>query len=440
MIALAALLLLFFAGDAHAAIQGITGPTFNLEVKEGHLSVPDGGSIYSWGYSDGGAAMQYPGPTLIVDEGDTVTVRLTNHLQPTQDNVSIVFPGHAVTASGGLQGIMTREAPPDGTTTVTYSFTASEPGTYTYYSGTRSQIQIEMGLVGVLIVRPDLGAQYAYNDPISQFDREYLFLFSEMDPKIHQLVEQGRMDEVDTSTRYPVYWFMNGRAAMDTLLPDAVPWLPHQPYGALVLMKPGERMLKRVVGAGRDMHPHHPHGNHVRVIARDGRLLESDGTDLSTMIFTINSVPGQTVDAIFEWTGENLGWDIYGPINAACTDNNDDGLDDSSGEFCHDATCEDSSPADGFDDATSEYCADHGSPLPVELPALSDLAFGGFWSGSPFLGAEGSVPPGEGGLNPWAAFGYMWHSHAEKELCNYDIFPGGMLTMLFVVPPWAQID
>ena len=29
----------------------------------------------------------------------------------------------------------------------------------------------------------------------------------------------------------------------------------------------------------------------------------------------------------------------------------------------------------------------------------------------------------------------MWHSHNEKEITNYDIFPGGMMTMLVVEPP-----
>jgi hypothetical protein len=70
----------------------------------------------------------------------------------------------------------------------------------------------------------------------------------------------------------------------------------------------------------------------------------------------------------------------------------------------------------------------------VDLPSNLDLAFGGFWSGSPYLGSLGSLPPGEGGLNPWGGFTFMWHSHNEKELTNDDLFPGGILTMLFVVP------
>jgi hypothetical protein len=69
-----------------------------------------------------------------------------------------------------------------------------------------------------------------------------------------------------------------------------------------------------------------------------------------------------------------------------------------------------------------------------------DLAYGGFWSGSPFLGGMGSLPPGEGGLNPNAGFAYMWHSHTEKEMTNNDIFPGGMMTMMIVLPPGAPME
>jgi len=76
----------------------------------------------------------------------------------------------------------------------------------------------------------------------------------------------------------------------------------------------------------------------------------------------------------------------------------------------------------------------------VDLPSLSSLAFGGFYSGSPFLGGMGSLPPGEGGLNPAAGFSYMWHSHNERELVNNDVFPGGMMTMLIIEAPSVDIN
>ncbi len=110
------------------------------------------------------------------------------------------------------------------------------------------------------------------------------------------------------------------------------------------------------------------------------------------------------MDAIFEWTGAKLGWDIYGH-----------------------------SPEDAL--KPNEYAPDHGKPFPVTLPAQQDLTLGGLWSGSPFLGAEGPLPPGEGGLNPNAGYAFPWHTHSEKEIVNNDIFIGGMLTIAIVLPP-----
>jgi hypothetical protein len=75
----------------------------------------------------------------------------------------------------------------------------------------------------------------------------------------------------------------------------------------------------------------------------------------------------------------------------------------------------------------------------VILPALQELTFGGFYSGSPFLSASGSLPPGEGGLNINGGLFYMWHSHNELEIVNNDIFPGGMITMMIVEPPGVPI-
>jgi len=206
------------------------------------------------------------------------------------------------------------------------------------------------------------------------------------------------------------------------MLPAGIRSLPTQPYNSMPMIHPGEKILMRVASAGRDLHPFHHHGNHARVIAKDGRMLETapGAADLGYEEFTIPTVPGETVDAIFGWTGYKLGWDIYGT-----------GLG-------HEHDCMDGD-ADDFDDMTSEYCPDHGKPFPVQLPEKQDLTFGGFWTDSPFLGGAGSLPPGEGGLNPFGAYTYMWHSHTEKELTNYDIFPGGLMTMLMIVPHGVMI-
>ena len=149
--ALLTVLLLFCSTTAMAAIQGVEATTFNLRAKPGYISTADGSSVFFWGYANGNGIEQYPGPTMIVTEGQTITVNLTNNLK---EPTSIVFPGLEVAASGGVPGLLTREALPDRVTTVTYTITNLTPGTYTYYSGTHSDLQVEMGLVGALIVRP----------------------------------------------------------------------------------------------------------------------------------------------------------------------------------------------------------------------------------------------------------------------------------------------
>ncbi len=277
---LAAGLVLTLAGAAQAAIQGETGTAFTFTAKADYISTADGNSIYMWGYSSGTGRMQYPGPTLIVDQGATITVTLTNGLpDPAANPVSIVFPGQGgVTATGGAAGALTRESTGPGDA-VTYSFVARHPGTYWYHSGSRPELQVEMGLMGALIVRPTgfntTDHKWAYDHPDTAYDREYLFFLSEIDPDIHKAVETGAMATVDNTRYAPTLWFMNGRNLPDDLFGDFVPWLPTQPYGALVRMHPGERILKRVIGASRDLHPHHPHGNNITIFARDGRLLSS---------------------------------------------------------------------------------------------------------------------------------------------------------------------
>jgi hypothetical protein len=444
---------------AGAEVLGLRGPAFSLTARADRLSTPEGGSYLFWGFAAGGGRPQYPGPTLIVDQGDTVSVTVTNDL-PAADGqrVSLSFPGQAPVsaacgaAAGCVQGPIALEA--NTGQSVTYTFTASRPGTFLYNSASRPDLQVEMGLFGAIVVRPSgFGAMttpQAYATPASAYDQEYLFLLSEMDSQIHDLVESGGVAAVDRSGRlanyFSNYWFINGRNAPDTMAEAYVGRLPTQPYNSLPRTHPGDRVLMRGVGAGRQMHPFHHHGNHARVIAVDGFVKESGlpgapPLDLSHEVFTIQSLPGQTVDAIFRWTGKDLGWDIYGgsshpdhpPNSCPFTDLNGNGRPDP-GEPWGKAL-----DAEGLDPDTREYCADHEKPLPVTLPEQLSLAFGGFWSGSPFLGTLSQLPPGEGGLNPNAGYTYMWHSHTEKEITNFDIFPGGMMTMLIVEPMHVPI-
>ena len=452
----AVLLVLPFAqANAQHDIRGITGPDFNLYAFPFSMNLPDGSSIYMWGFGDmdGGAGAthaegngynlpQYPAPTLIVNEGDTVNITLTNYGVP--QPVSIVVTGHHVTAScegtNCTSGLVTSAAAGVGGDAVTYSFVASNPGTYVYHSldGTNPGLQAEMGLQGAIVVRPADGTRTAYGDnTLTGYDQEFLYLLTEIDPDIHIQMERGHVEHFTHSDRSAKIWFVNGRVFPDLFQGDYNTLFPHQPYQSLALAAPGDQVLVREVNAGHDSHPFHHHGENLRFLARDGRMLSSDGAaaDLGRSDNTLNSAPKQSVDMLWSWTGKDLNWDIYGPIGA-----------NSGGPF-PDHECIDND-GDGFGDAEAgstfdhEYCADHGKNLYdlVTLPGPSDLTLGGWWSGSPFLGDTGDLPPGEGGLNPFGGYFLVWHSHAEKELTTFDIFPGGSLSSVVVVPPGTPIQ
>jgi hypothetical protein len=293
---MAPLMAFLLLGAAHAATPGITGPTFNLTAQQAFLNQPDGSAVYSWGYGCNGAplgfapaaittatcpTMQVPGPTLIVTEGQLVTVNLSNGLPTAAGNTSILFPGFQVTATGGQAGLLTTEAVPGGT--VSYSFTATTPGTHAYYSGTQGDLQIEMGLYGAVIVLPanipsnctsglaaaNLQAEAhwhevdfrlapaAYDHPKSCYDREYLFQWAEMDPNIHkQALAQvsdpvrtaacatgattpGCSLNVPTEPYHPAYFLINGRSMPDVMDANYAPEYPHQPYNGNPHMHPG---------------------------------------------------------------------------------------------------------------------------------------------------------------------------------------------------------
>jgi len=97
-ILLTAALLILLAGPALASIDGVETTTLNLTARTDYISNPDGGSMLVWGYSDNAgwqpARAQYPGPTLIVTQGEEVTITLKNELTAKggAPNVSIVFP------------------------------------------------------------------------------------------------------------------------------------------------------------------------------------------------------------------------------------------------------------------------------------------------------------------------------------------------------------
>jgi hypothetical protein len=251
---------------------------------------------------------------------------------------------------------------------------------------------------------------------------------------------------------------------------DAV--YPHQPYNGNPHMHPGELVLIRVIGQGRWQHPFHEHGNHVRILARDGNLITADPTIPTNMItyagtstpvpalsgillFTTTTTPGQAFDGLFYWSARGLNWDAFG--------HNPGSSDPAANLSC-------TPDANGYNTGAPtainyfEWCQDHNKPLqvapfgdvpgggPATLPDPNIFTNGAWYGGTPYLGPDATLRGG----NPACAsttnanctllqpsnmqanpanergFAFMWHSHNEREITTNNVFPGGMLMMMLV--------
>jgi len=379
-----------------------TNNNFSLTARSGYVSTPDGNSIYMWSYGNSTRGFQLPGPTLCVSSGANVTVVLHNTLpEPT----SIIFAGQSgVLADGNaaqpqfddtnhsLTSLVQSAAANSGS--VTYTFTAGSPGTYLYQSGTDVKKQMQMGLYGALVVRPAGHPSQVNNRADSAFTpgKEYVFLLSEVDPDVHLAVERGQ--PVDWSAYTARYFMINGRSMPDTLAPNNASWLPAQPYGATVHIKPYDKTTNplpatiRYLNAGTVNYPFHPHGSDERVINRDGHALEGPtGQDLSYQKYDLDVGPGQSLDVLMGWHSEY--------------------------------------------DATS-------NPIPTTLPAITDQLLVGtdtWFSESPYLGTKNPTPTTITNNNECGEYYHIAHSHALQQATNYGATFGGMMTLFRIDPP-----
>jgi FtsP/CotA-like multicopper oxidase with cupredoxin domain len=376
------------------------GPNFSLQAMGGYIQMPDMNTMYMWSYAPAGGAFQHPGPVLCVNQGDTVSITLTNSIPNYRGlpvRTSLIFPGQDnVLANGSpaqpdlANASLTNSIAPGDS--VTYSFVADRPGTFIYESGTDTRMQVSMGLFGALIVRPNQGADHVYNRPDSQFTptEEFMALLSEIDPYQHQAVESNKVFNMNNYRAR--YWMINGRGFPDSIADNNASWLPSQPYGSLARIYPYDAVnhpypgVERFINVGTEEFPFHPHANNGLMIGRDGYPLEDGGLDLSMEKFAFNIGPGQTWDVIFKWyDAEN-----YNPDT---------------------------------------------NPVPVLPPDLVNMRLGMFFSGSPYLGHMETMPPGVTTLNECGEYYIISHNHALFQLDAFGQTMSGPITYLRVDPP-----
>ncbi len=272
------------------------GVSYDLYATTGTLTLPGGGTVPIWGYStsatSGSATL--PGPTIVVTQGTVLTVNLHNNLA---ESSSLHFDAQSLPsdATGAAAGAVK-----------SYTFTASNPGTFLYEAGlkTDGNRQVAMGMFGALIVRPATAGQ-AYNAS-TLYDDEAVLVISEVDPALN-----AAPTAFDMRKYAPKYWLVNGKA---------------YPSTANINTAAGRKVLLRYLNAGIRDHGVGVLGMHQNVIATGGHALTypyqviAETIPAGATLDTIATIPaGAPAGAKFALYNAAMHLDNAGPAVAAST-------------------------------------------------------------------------------------------------------------------------
>lgn len=351
---------------AGGLVQAVTHPqkTVHLAGTDGWVSMPQGApadlpffpdslapanrNTYVFGFRDvtgldatqiaaqRGKA-QISAPMMAFDEEDDITITLTNLGLLVRPDL---FDGHTLHWHGFVNAIPLFDGVPELSLSVpvgrdlSYFYRPHDAGTYMYHCHFEDVEHVQMGMTGMVFVRPKqnntpvgsdpVGTKYAYNDGdgSTRYDREFAFMITELWSAAHW--RDAHIQVSDWTDYDPSFWLLNGRGYPDTIAANGVrdangnltstdPRLQSQPISSLITCNTGDRVLLRMSNLGYQNHAMSVDNIDLQIVAKDASLLK--GRDGVTNYITTNTVdvgPGESRDVIFvapNTTGEYLLYD-----------------------------------------------------------------------------------------------------------------------------------
>jgi FtsP/CotA-like multicopper oxidase with cupredoxin domain len=260
---------------------------------------------------------QISAPILAFDQETDIKITLTNLGLSVRPDLT---DGHTVHWHGFQNAIPLFDGVPELSISVpigrdfTYFYRPHDPGTYMYHCHFEDVEHVQMGMTGVVYVRPAQNAgtstvpagKYAYNDGdgSTRYDREFTFMVTEIWAEAHY--RDAHIQTTDWTDYAPSFWTLNGRCYPDTLATNGDPLsaaagrLRYQPISSVVTANAGERVLLRLANLGYQNHAITADGIDLQIVARDATLLRGrDGTADYELTNTVDIGPGESRDVIF---------------------------------------------------------------------------------------------------------------------------------------------
>ncbi len=308
---------------------------FDLELGVSVHEIVPGIKIHAFTYNG-----TYPGPEFRVPEGDWVLVNFTNR---TSEFHTIHW--HGIMVPNEMDGV------PNGTQwgvgpnqTFKYLFRAQPAGSHFYHCHNMTTLHVQAGMFGALIVEPK-------DDLIKRtfpYQRDYTLLLSEVDTVMvekqmnEMLREMNVMQDMASSpgsmkemNGRMMGWFKDKKSFLDAVASGYVPPYADSQIGRNVtpnfnffmingksypmtepmMIRMGENIRIRLLGAGAMPHYMHLHGHDFWHVCQDGSPLESP-----VRMNTIPIFPGTTSDIIVQGTNPGM-WHFHDHSDLSTTNN-----------------------------------------------------------------------------------------------------------------------
>ncbi|MGZ4649151.1 MAG: multicopper oxidase domain-containing protein [Kineosporiaceae bacterium] len=338
----------------------------------------DGGNLYVFGFrnvtglSDANVSAirgqaQISAPQLVFDQvpGNAprdvgYRVKLSNLGLSQRPDLT---DGHTIHWHGFVNAIPLFDGVPELSLSVpigrsfTYFYRPYDAGTYMYHCHFEDVEHVQMGMTGVLFVRPLQNGntslyptgRFAYNDGDGStgYDREFGMMLTEIFAEGHY--RDAHIQTTDWTDFKASFWCLNGRTYPDTIQPNA-PWadvppsdgtarsrgfdpnaptgvtandgttsLRYQPQSSLVTANAGERVLLRLANLGYQNHAMTVDGVDLKIVAKDaslltvGGLVTEGGRPRPITTNTVDIGPGESRDVIFTAPAHSggTGPDVY---------------------------------------------------------------------------------------------------------------------------------
>ena len=308
---------------------------FDIELNITVHEILPGVKIHGFTYNG-----TYPGPEIRVPEGDWVQVNFTNR---TTELHTIHW--HGIMVPNEMDGV------PNGTQwgvgfnqTFKYLFKAQPAGTHFYHCHNMTNLHVQAGMFGVLIIEPKADLI----QKVFPYNREYTLCLSEVDTVMvenlmeEMLKEMTVMQKMNESSKLMkemngrmMGWFIDKKSFVNAVNNGYVPpyvqakqgmnRVPNfnffmingksYPMTDELRIKTGENIRVRLIGAGALAHYMHLHGHDFWHVAQDGTPLANP-----VRMNTIPIFPGSTSDIIIQ--GTNPGhWHFHDHSDLATTNN-----------------------------------------------------------------------------------------------------------------------